>query len=91
MTTKEGYEHQIKAYSYDHQYYILMIGIYLVYCKPKHSTSCSSILVEIEIPFNKEVNLPLSQSAYRRALALVEYLASSYSKGRTTLDYWEDP
>ena len=91
MTTKEGYEHQIEAYSCDHQCYTLMIGIRSAYRKPRHSTSCGSILVEIEIPFNKEVNLPLSQSAYKRALALVEYLASSYSKGRTTLDYWEDP
>ena len=65
MTTKEGYEHQIEAYSCDHQCYTLMIGIRSAYRKPRHNTSCGSILVEIEIPFNKEVNLPLSQLAYR--------------------------
>ena len=91
MTTKEGYEHQIEAYSCNHKCYTLMVGIRSSYCKPKHDRPCGSILVEIDLPFNKEVNIPLAESTYRRALALVEYLASNYHKGQTTLDYWEEP
>ena len=65
MTTKKGYEYQIKAYSCDHQYYILIIEIHLAYYKSRYSILYGSILVEIEIPFNKEVNLSLSQLVYR--------------------------
>ena len=91
MTNKEGYEHQLEAYSCDHQCYILMIGIRSAYRRPVHTRLCRYILVEIDLPFNTEINLPLGTSAYRQALDIVNYLMANYKRGHTTLDYWEGP